>query len=82
MLAVASSRARIATMCAIGNRDFNIDRSKVAKERREQAKEFFKRAEDDFYATEVALEDENITYLDGLGHSEYEYDTGIDELNT
>lgn len=82
MLAIASSSARIATACAIGNRDFNVDRSKVAKECREQAKEFFKRAAEDFYATEVALEDENLDYFDGLGHSEYEYDTGIEELNT
>jgi hypothetical protein len=81
MMAIASSAARIATMCRIGGRDVDIDRRQVAKECREQAKEFFKAAKETLSATEVALEDEDMTYIDGLGNSQYNLETELTELN-
>jgi hypothetical protein len=81
MLAVASSASRIAVMCAIGSRDFVIDRKKVAEECREQAREFFKQAKETLSATEVALEDEDMTWLDSLGNDAYGNETELTELN-
>jgi hypothetical protein len=83
MLAIASSAARIATVCRVGNQDFQIDRKQVAKECREQAAAFFKQAIETPYATEVHLNDEGLDYWDGVtGAAAYDFETEDDELNT
>lgn len=81
MMGIASSRARLATMCSIGNRDFVTDRKAVAKECREQAKTFFTLAGETLSATEVALEDKDLTQMDGFGHDQWNHETALDELN-
>jgi len=84
IMAVASSKARIAVAMSTGMKDFVVDRKAAAKELREQAKLFFEQAKEcDSFVTEVYLEDEDITFIDSLGGSaEYDYDTLDSELNT
>lgn len=81
MMAIASSAARIATVCSIGNRDFMTDRKAVARECREQAQAFFKHAKDTLSATEVALEDKEIEHVDRFRDDDSQ-EISLTNLNT
>lgn len=82
MMAVASSASRIATVCTIGGRDFSNDRKQVAKECREQAQVFFKLSNETPYATEIALEDPDITRINDYEDSGISDELSVDDLNS
>lgn len=82
MMSIASSSSRIATLIKAGGSDLTVDRKSVAEQCRKQAQAFFKRSEEEPYATEVRLEDGDVEYLDTLGDESYSHETEDDELNT
>ncbi|KPK36239.1 MAG: hypothetical protein AMJ65_16430 [Phycisphaerae bacterium SG8_4] len=81
MMSVASNDARLATLIRIGG-DATVDRTKKAAECREQAKLFFAQAAETPSATEVALEDEDITYVDNFIDPSISQEIDLDTLNT
>jgi len=82
MMAIASSASRLAVLIRSGGGDATVDRTKAAKECREQAQVFFQRSETEPCATEVALEDVTITQIQGMDDAEYDLETDLTDLNS
>lgn len=81
MLILGNSSARIAKICAIGNREFSTDRTKVGEECRAQAKVLFDRAEKTPAFSEVALEEPDLTLIDTMQDTDSQ-EIDLDDLNT
>jgi len=81
MMAIASTMSRLATAIRVGGGDFSNDRKAVAKECREQAAAFFKQAAEVPYATEVALEDPDITRIENYEDPDVNWEVDLTDLN-
>lgn len=78
---IAGSSARIATRVAIGGGDINSDRTQVAAMCLKMAEAHDKRSEATPYATEVAVEDKEISYVDNFRDDDSQ-EIDLTDLNT
>jgi len=80
-MAIAASASRIATMIRLSGGDVAVDRKQVAAECRAQAQVHFDKAKETVSATEIALEDKDITHVDLFTDPSISQEIDLTDLN-